>query len=78
MNKETLEEEVVTEIAEANTGNSKAKIVGIVAGAATLLSFIFRKKIGAGIEKRMVKKLTKKGYDIQPPVEVVNEKFADE
>lgn len=66
--KETLEEGMTTETGKLNGKKSKAIIVGGVAIASMLL-FKFRNKINAKIENAMVKKLTKKGYNIQSPKE---------
>lgn len=61
--KEVLEEGVVDELDNVNQKSSKVAIFGAVA-AVTGLLFVFRKKISARVEKRMVKKLTKKGYSV--------------
>jgi hypothetical protein len=72
---EILEGDVVNELGNVNPKPSKVAIFGIVAATAGLF-VVFRKKIRTKMEKRMVKKLTKKGYTICEPI--LEEKDFDE
>lgn len=64
---EVLEEGVSNELGNANHKRSKLMTVGIAA-AAIGLYVAFRKKIKARAEKRMIKKLTKRGYTVTEPI----------
>ena len=66
--KEILDEGTVTELNTVNTRSKIAGILGIAAIATTSLLFVFRKKIAAKHEEKMVKKLTKKGYTVYEPI----------
>lgn len=67
--KEVLDEVVENEAVTTNRKPAKAAIIGIAAATVALL-VAFRKKIGAKIDGRMVKRLTKKGYTIDSPVDL--------
>ena len=62
-------EEGVSEVTETvRRGPSKGLIIGITAATVGLF-VVFRKKIKARAEKRMVKKLTKRGYTVSEPIQ---------
>lgn len=65
---EVLEEGVGNATETVRRGPSKGVIIGVTAAAIGLL-VVFRKKIRARAEKRMVKKLTKKGYTVYEPIQ---------
>lgn len=71
---EVMEVGVSNELENVSRKPSKVAIFGIAAAAITGLVVAFRKKIGARMEKRMVKKLTKKGYTVyEPELEVFSD-----
>lgn len=75
--KEVLDEELGNELGNVNRKSSKVKILGIATvTAVTAVLLKFRNKINARIERKMVNKLTKKGYSVISPVD--SEKIADE
>lgn len=67
--KEVLDEVVENEAVTTNRKPAKAAIIGIAAATVALL-VAFRKKIAAKNEARMVKKLEKKGYTVNSPVDL--------
>ena len=79
--KEVLDEELVNDLGNVNKP-SKGAFLGIAAAAvaASVLLFKFRKKIGSGIDKVMVNKLTKKGYSVCSPkeLEVIGDDLLDD
>ena len=68
--KEVLDEVAENEVVTTNRKSPKAAIIGIAAATVALL-VAFRKKIGAKIDGRMVKRLTKKGYSVINPTDLV-------
>lgn len=77
--KEVLDEVTGNETVNTKRKSSKVAIIGIATTAVALL-VAFRKKIGAKIDGRMVKRLTKKGYTVNSPVdlEVISDDLLDE
>lgn len=77
--KEVLDEVVENEVVTTNRKSPKAAIIGVAAAAVALL-VAFRKKIGVKIDDSMVKRLTKKGYTVNSPVDlaVITDDLLDE
>ena len=71
---EVLDGEVVQEVGEA-CKSTKWPIIGGIAVAIAIPVIFLRKKIRAKVEKRMVKKLTKKGYAIYGPTTLKEEEI---
>ena len=68
--KELLTEELGNDLGEVNQKSSKGAVLGIAAVTVGVLLFKFRHKIGAKIENKMVKALTKKGYTVYSQTEL--------
>lgn len=65
---EVLEEGLVNEVEVINHKPSVGMIVGIAVTAVTIPLIVFRKKIKAKAEERMIKKLRDRGYHVCVPV----------
>ena len=75
---ELMEVGTSNELEKVSRKPSKVAIFGIVAATVAGLSLAFRKKIKARAEKRMVKKLTKRGYTVyEPEPEVFTDKTSE-
>lgn len=70
MENEVLETGVVDELEVVNKKPTKGMIIGIAAVAVAGVLLACRRKIGAKIEGRMVKKLMNKGYTVIKSIDV--------